>query len=138
VTHAVVSGYKWIDAILRPDTQLQSYVSGRLYTDVAPPTTATPYVITSLQGGIDLNTANAVRIWTDSLWQVKAVAPATDSVKQEQAASRLDALLTAKTVVAGFTVSCWREQTLYYSETINGVVWRHLGGIYRLLIEPTP
>jgi hypothetical protein len=136
MAHAVVDGLQWIDRILRSDTQLQSYAPGGIYTDVAKPTTSTPYIIIAFQGGNDLNTSNEHRIWTDGIYQVKAVAPA-DSTKQAQAADRIDALLIARTVIDGFKVYCWREQPLYYPEVINSVTWRHLGGLYRLIIEPS-
>jgi hypothetical protein len=137
MAHAVVDGYQWIDAILRADTQLQGYAPGGLFTDVAKTTTSTPYLIIALQGATDLNTANAHRIWTEGIYQVKAVGPATAATKLGQAANRIDALLTQGTVVDGFKVYCWRDSPLYYPETVSGEPWRHLGGLYRLIIEPS-
>jgi hypothetical protein len=136
--HAVVDGYMYIDAVLRRDTELMSYLPGGLHTDVVDDlNTATPYGIIQFQAGIDLNTANAVYIWTNALFQAKAVGPASVAQKLGQAAERMQELLKPRVVIAGFTVSAWREQVLYYPEDINGTPWRHIGGIYRLIIEPS-
>jgi hypothetical protein len=36
---------------------------------------------------------------------------------------------------SGGVLACWREQSLAYSELVNGQPWSHLGGLYHIELQ---
>lgn len=137
MTHEVVDGYQYIDARLRANSSLMALIPGGIWRDVAPTTTQTPYVVIGFQAGIDVNTANGIRVMTDTQFQARVSAPRSLSSKTGQAAALVDQILRQRVMINGNTISCHRESPLFYGEVVSGDTWDHLGGIYSLLIEPS-
>jgi len=138
--HELVSDEAWIYATLANDTQLSTSAPGGVFAYLAPDGTTTPYVVFSLQSpGNDSLTMNAVRLLTNPLYQVVAVGESSKMSDIVAAASRIDDLMkrTSGTVTGGYIAACYREQPVQKAEIINTVIWRSLGGLYRLASEQT-
>jgi len=99
-----------------------------------------PAVVYHQQASVDSFGVGAVRIMVRPLWTVKVI---VDNVDYESASvifSIVDAALqnTSGTVANGSVYSCYREQSLRYSETKSGGgFYRHVGGVYRLECRAT-
>jgi hypothetical protein len=127
----------WLRARLAADSALTAVVGTRLYGELAPQATATPFVVWQLVDVDDVVGATAAtRIMVTSTWAVKAVADAaTFAGPLATAADRIDAVLHAAVGGAAGDATVWtavRERPLRLVEVDDGVTWRHLGGIYRI------
>lgn len=145
-THEVVIALSWLNTTLTGDATLSSLAPGGVYRALAEPIDnsgnpiATPYVVFGLQSpGNDTLTANAVRLLTNPLYQVKAVGPSSATEAVGLAASEIDDLLkrTAGSVTGGLVSACFREQPLELDELVNGEQFINIGGLYRLQIQQT-
>jgi len=88
---------------------------------------------------MDTTTANGARLFSDLVFQLKAVGPASSYAVLVAIADRIDALFkrtgpTATSSTSG-VLSCIREQQITYSELVNGAQIDHLGGLYRLKFQ---
>jgi hypothetical protein len=123
--------FEWIYSVLANDAALHLLIGDRIYCDEAPQDAAYPFVVYSHQGGGDVQ-GNAGRLlFVTEMVQVKAVGK--DSYAPlGPIYDRVHALLhrQAGTVTNGEVVSCLREYPVKYSETDNGVMYRHMGGVY--------
>lgn len=138
--HELVSAEEWLYSVLAKDTTLQGYAPGGVFADLAPDGTPTPYVIyTDQSGGADSRTMNGVRLLTNPLYQVIAVAEVSKFSAVASAASRIDDLLKLDkgTATGGYISSCIREEPVTKNEEINAVKWKSVGGMYRLQIQQT-
>lgn len=128
----------FIYTILSADATLTGIVDTRIFEDTPPEEgIPLPYVIYQLYTPGDVMGVGAKRLWTNSLWTVKAIARQL-SYKGDlaTAAGRIDALLhQAAGVTADGTVwASTREYELRYPEkTEANDQIRHLGGIYRIM-----
>lgn len=136
--HELVSAEEWIYNTLSNDTPLLTSAPGGVFAAMAPDGTATPYVVFGLQsGGVDTLTMNAVRLITNPLYQIVVTGEASKMSDIVAAASRIDDLMkrASGTVTGGYIADCHREQPLVKNELINTVVWRSIGGLYRMIVE---
>lgn len=110
-----------------------------VYSDIAPQGTKFPYVIFSFQGGHDVSTVNALRIWSSLLYQVKAVTDSPSFGSIAGIVRQIDILLhrASGAPTGGVVVSCDRQDPLRYVEFTNGEQYLHLGGLYRLQVQST-
>lgn len=136
-TAETIAGFTWLYNTLSGDSQLASLAPGGVWRAMAPPGTATPFVVFAMQSGTDVLTMNAARLMTDNLFQVKAVGPAKSMQAVADAAARVDDLLkrTDGTVAGGAVLACYRESSLQLDELVTGELWTNLGGMYRLQIQ---
>ena len=135
---AVSVGLGWLYSTLSGDSTLLGYAPGGVWRYIAPTGTATPYIILQPQSPNDKITMNAIRIFSDDAFQVKAVAPETQFQAMINASNRIDTLINNKpvtTITGGTLLACFRERELEYNEIVNGALWQHMGGLYRLYIE---
>jgi hypothetical protein len=145
--HESVLAFMFLETVLGGDSTLTGYAPGGVWRSMAPPGTATPFVIIARQAGTDVVTMNGVRLITDQLYQVRAVGPATSSATIALAAARADRLLggppgapvsgsvIVSSVQEGQILSCYREQQIMLDEIINGELWTNIGGLYRIIVE---
>src|SRR6478609_406498 len=98
-----IAGFEFIYATLSGDSTLTGYAPGGVNRAMAPPGTATPFIVMAHQAGRDVVTMNAFRMMTDQLFQVKCVGPANNMAGIANAAARMDALLklTSGSVTGG-------------------------------------
>lgn len=127
----------WLDGLLKGDSTLNTAVGGRIYGYLAPQDAAVPYVIYSYQRGHDVFGVGTARIMAHTAYQVKVVGQTKSFVALETIANRLDIVLqgASGSVVDGEILACVREQPISYVETDSGVQYRHLGGLYRIIVQ---
>lgn len=133
---------KWLYGKLIGDAALTALVSNRVYADVAPTGAAFPYVVFSITGVSDLQAMGPDRAAVTVTMVVRAVTQGSSTVALEPVASRVDELLQVKTPttvsLGGRTynlLSCARQTALAYPETVEGKPYRHLGGLYVMMID---
>lgn len=127
-------GYTLIYQVLSADATFMSYVTS-IWRRLAPAGTSPNYALLVNQGNGDVNAATASRIMTGTVFQVKVVGPASDEDNLRAAYARADALLQPSGLAlrnTNGTLSCYRQQPLEMSDTVNGVPWLHVGGLYRI------
>jgi hypothetical protein len=137
---AVAAGLQWLDATLTGDATYMSYLPGGVHQGYAPVTSPPipfPLGIINPQSLMDKNSATALRIYSPDLFQVKAVGKQETFQTLVNAANRAFVLLDKvnATVSNGIILASYREQEVYYIETIAGIKYIHLGGLYRLQIK---
>ena len=125
---------QWLYEVLSGDSALAAAVGGRIYAYLAPPEAGTPFVVFAYQSGADTVAIGMSRVLTAALYQVKVVGTGWSSAPLQPIADRIDAVLQAASgsVVDGQILGCTREQPISYVEATDGVVYRHLGGLYRI------
>jgi len=134
---------QWLYSLLTGDTGpggVNTFVGGRIYAYVAPSGASFPFVVYSYQGGHDVQGIGPARIMASGVYQVKVVGKAATVAfgAIKAIADRIDTLLqgASGTVVDGRVLSCVREQGISYVEISGSDVYSHLGGLYRLLVQP--
>jgi hypothetical protein len=127
----------WIRALLAADATIAAAVGSRIYSDLAPPNSAHPYIIVNLQGGSDLNALGA-RGLSEKLYQVKVIGRGDNPGALKAVADQIDTLLHMA-ASATATLACWclREQEIDYPEVSGDIRFQHVGGIYRVVAQGT-
>lgn len=133
----------WLYSLLSGDTGaggVNTLVGGRIYAYLAPAGAAFPLVVFSHQAGHDVRGVGPARIMASLAYQVKAIGKGTAASfgTIKAIADRIDALLQGASgnVVDGQVLSCVREQGVSYVENSGSDVYSHLGGLYRLQVQP--
>lgn len=134
-------GFQWLESTLSNDATLKSLAPGGVWRALAPPGTATPFVVFGLQSGSDVVTMNGYRVMDDLLYMVKVAGPASNTSAIAQAAERVDQLIgsppTSGTVTGGAILASYGQTPLFIDEIVNGELWTNAGRLYRLIIEQT-
>jgi hypothetical protein len=128
-------------ARLSGDAAVAGLVGARIYASLASQGASFPLVLFNYQGGQDLHAVGSGgRIWTRSLYLVKAVCEGGSYGPAAAIAGALDAALegyedTVTLSGVAYHVSvAGRETPVRYTEGSEGKIYRHSGGIYRLLV----
>jgi hypothetical protein len=122
--------------VLGDDTTLTGLAPGGVWRGLAPEGTTGTVVVFSNASGTD-NYAFADRAFTMYRYLVKAIAPGESSVPANNAASRIDALLSdaTPTLTSGSVMSMRREQTVSMPEAVGGETYQHAGGYYLIYAQ---
>lgn len=113
-------------------------VANRIFEGVAPPNTAYPLVRFAYMGGSDVNTLNGARVMQSGIWLVAAVAQASNYSALTTIAALIDSRLHRQTLTLaddGIVLACVREQPFRQIENQDGVIYRSLGGLYRIYAQ---
>lgn len=135
-----VAAYQWLYNTLTGDATLAAAIGNRVY-DLAPQPATYPLIQLAEAGSNDKQFVNASRIWVESDWLIKVIDG--PNVGWERAGSifdRLDSVLQGNdggTVAYGRVYVSVRQATFQYPEVEDGVVYRHLGGRFRLMVQDT-
>jgi len=80
---------------------------------------------------------NAHRVFSDSAWIVKAVDRDASITTLRSVAGSIDALLhrASGTADGGTVLYCVCEAPFQLTEQIDGILYRHLGGVYRIVAK---
>jgi len=133
--------YQWVASTMQADSALMAVATGGIYREYAPLDTVAPFVIVQQQVATDVLTVNAIRLFVQILLQIKALGPSGiggNYTALITIADRIDALFKSVRDVglgSGGVLCCYREQSLAYSELINGQPWSHLGGLYHIELQ---
>jgi hypothetical protein len=108
------------------------------YSAIAPEGVAHPFIVYSQQSPTDLMGVGPARIWASFLYLVKVSDQISSYMPLKATADAIDAALhgASGTVPDGAVLDCIRERAFSLTEVANGVEWRHLGGLYRLKVQP--
>lgn len=134
----VLTGIKWVVATLTGDATLAAMA--KVYSDMAPPGAAFPYIIVASTSPRDYNTFNATRVLVSDVVMVKAVALGRSYDPLEPIVDRIDLLLHRKAgpvAGGGSVVSCAGLEPIMYPEfdEVAGTPYRHLGRSYEINIQ---
>lgn len=118
---------------------LSAGITDRIYDSLADQEQETfPVIVFSMQAALDdLALNNAKRVWASYLFQVKVIGKNHAYSELSPIASRIDTLIHrgAGTVTGGAVIACTRDRTVRYPEPTDGVIYRHLGGVYRIIAQ---
>ena len=125
----------WLYSTLSEDPELIDLVGDRVSGTLSSVPLRPPYVTFSLQDPLDVIGVGGIRISTDNLYVVKAVAQSGSWADVRPIADRIDYLIhrpgsTMQSATGSLT--CIREKTAQMVEVDDGLQYRHLGGIYRI------
>lgn len=95
-----------------------------------------PYVIFSKASGTSSYTLGAGSGPHNALWNIRAIADDPDVAEEIDEAIQ-QALTSTELPIASpvRTLYLQRESDLDYSEPDSGIVWHHVGGLYRLITQ---
>ncbi len=132
----------WIATTAQSDSALTSAATGGVWQDKADIGVTAPYLLYAFHSGTDTATANAHRLFSRMLWQIKAVGPVSQYSTLVTIANRIEHLfggdgLGVRSVglSSGGVLESWRNQPLSYPDEVNGVAWVHLGGLYMIDLQ---
>lgn len=130
----ILTADNWIYDTLVADATIVAGVSTRVYGHVAPIDSVFPYIVFKpAETSIDLMVVNAKRVWSDGLWLVIVVGKTQTFSTLQTVADRIDTLLH-RASGAGVQTSV-RERPFSMVEIVDGVQYRHLGGVYRIQVS---
>lgn len=122
-------------------TALAALVPGGFYSERVQTAPNGNYVIWSYQGSLpDVAEVHGVRILVQPLYLVRVIGATDDFTVLQPAAEALDAALhmAGPQALPGYTVAeCARERPYSAVEHFVNIERRHLGGYYRLYIQPS-
>lgn len=135
---------KWIkdtfDADSAPGGLVQA-ATGGIWDGPARDGTKYPIVRYDPQSpGVEARGVSTTTIWLDSLWLIRGVVDGTSYEPLRTIASRIYALLHGSHDIAvtdGMIMWCVREQAFQQEIVEAGREYRHLGGIYRIVVQGT-
>lgn len=110
--------------------------SKSIYYQQAPQGARFPYIIFNKQSSVPRYAIGA-RAYDNDVWLIKAIDRSDTADAADNIASRLDALLTDSSLsISGKTqLYLRRESDVDYSETADGVLYRHAGSTFRLITQ---
>lgn len=112
--------------------------TGGVYGDIAMASTDEPYVVYTYLAGRDMIVTSGLRIWSECRYLVRAIGAETYFGALDTISDAIDALIDkAHGVVLsdGIILSCLRQEPFTLTEQVNGIQYRHRGGIYQLRIN---
>jgi hypothetical protein len=125
----------WIHQTLTADAALTGV---GVYDTVAPADATFPLIIVAEAGDIaDTNVLPATRVLTTGTWQVRVAVEGMSWAPAAALVQRIDELLQSGTATLqnGTVLGCSRVAPLKYAEEANGRQYRHLGGLYRVVVR---
>lgn len=131
----------WIYSTLSGSATVTAQISTRIYADEVPDAVDSPYpcAVMTFIAGDDLMIQSAVRVWTETLYQVGVWVENQTQATADSIYEIVDGLLHrgAGTVAGGQVYSCVRLQPLTKLETAQGgKKFRFSGGLYRIAAQP--
>lgn len=124
----------WLYTVLNSSPGLAS-ISGRIYNEGGPQEAVYPFIVYHMSEGRDLMGIGATRVWTTMNYVVRAVTRDGSYESIYGLANAIDAALHDKSHQAtenGEVIASVRIAPFKMAETLDGVNYRHLGGIYQL------
>lgn len=139
----IEAGYRWLESALQGDATLVAMLGdpdASTNADRVPDDVPLPAVMYAFMGGSYTTVLGSVELYLSGLWQVKVLVEEDGLDTSGPIARRIQEVLhgrNAEPISGSFGVlhSCTRESPLSLLETDEtGRVFRHLGGLYRLLV----
>jgi hypothetical protein len=130
----------WLAGVFAADSTLTGLIASRYYAELAPAAATYPLVIWQHQSPPrDILTATDHSAAVDSLLLIKAVVNAPSYATAYPIISRIVNQLdrAQATISGGNILSCTREQSFRLTEFTDGVHYRHLGYLFRIISQAT-
>lgn len=124
---------RWLYETLAGDAELTALVSDRIFGYIAPIEAVFPLVVFQVQAGADVRGVGPTRIMSALTMVVRGVDRGQSFVGLEAIADRIDALLQGRSGVG--VLGCVRLEPLALAEVVDGIQYRHLGGIYQMYVQ---
>ncbi len=118
-------------------TAVTNVATGGVFNTLAPKGTTAPYVIFQAMSKVDEHSFNGR--FANAVYMAKAVSKQPWPKEALDVDTQIDtALEDASLSITGYThLLCRRESDIYLVEDDAGVVWHHIGGLYRILADET-
>lgn len=117
-------------------------LGGRIFRDLAPPSTAYPVALLSVASSVDLDTLGGVHVWQDVVIQVKVTGRGADRTPYVPLAERIAALLQGYAATADGVVVIKLRRTTSPAQPIEvtsgGQMYAHLNQQFRTEVHPQP
>jgi hypothetical protein len=130
---------QWLRATLTASSALTAVATGGVWRGIAPNTALPPWVVYTHQSGGKTDGVAGRRLITLGIYQVVAYGPTSGPTANmaalEVAADAIDDALQRASGPAGsdsYTLSCVMDQPIIVDETVSGVQWTRVGGLYRI------
>lgn len=116
---------------------LQDLVEERIFHQVAPQGSRYPFVVFGKQTGTPEHTFRGPAVRSD-LWMVKAVDRGPSASSAEEIDRTLEAVLgdAELTIADAELLYLRRESDLDNAEVLDGETFHHVGGLYRVMVDP--
>lgn len=129
----------WVTETLTADPTWAAASPGGLWGGPAKTGTRYPFTRFDAQSpGVELRTAGTTTIWLNQLWLIRGVAEGTSFAPLKDIASSIYRLLHGVINVQmddGEIQYCVREDAFHLETVEGGREYRHLGGIYRIVVQ---
>lgn len=117
---------------------LMALVDGRVFNTFVPDDVNDVYVLFALMSALDVHAVSSGRIMVNAVYLVKVVAQTTSKDDVAPPFKIIDRLLSwVDTDRPNGHITCVRESTIDYAEVVEGQVFFHLGGQFRLRATQT-
>lgn len=125
-------------ALLQADATLAGLAPGGVFPELAPEKNPTPYVIVALESHEDVQEQGRTA-FEDAVYLVMAIDKAEDAAAVNAVYARAHAVLAAGPLtVSGFTtMDVVRLGRQRLAERDGSVIWRFVGGRYRVQVDPS-
>lgn len=123
-----------IAALLEGDDALAELVSDRIFHQKAPQGTEYPMVIFHLQDGRPTMRAIQGPPVQGDLWTIKGIATSSD-VAEPIALAIEEVVSGSELDLEGETLWLERDSDVNYPEVDGATIYRHLGAVYRVLVD---
>lgn len=128
----------WIYGILSADATLTALIGGavapRIYRGMAPEGCAFPCVVLFyMPGGADVRGVGTINVMMNGSWLIKAIDRHQSAVNAGTIADRIHTLLHGKS--SSSVLACVRDEPVSYVELVDGALYQHVGGVYRLIVQ---
>ena len=130
----LLTAERFIATKLKASTALVAVVGTRIFSEIGPAKTPYPLVVFKWQGGQDVAVMKGVSLFLVEMYAVKAICNNNDVTSIEAAANAIQTALHNITgnITGGSVLMCQRQAPIKYTETVDGVIYRHLGATYRI------
>ena len=124
---------KWIASTLSTDATLVALTGGRIGSDLSSETWIGDYLTWSAQSTRMIRSISGEMLDSDSLFAIVARTQGGSFGPAVAISSRVRALLDNRSAtVTGGSISCFMESSDRLAETVKGVPYRNVGGLYRI------
>jgi hypothetical protein len=133
---------QWIVDTLLASSDVTDIVEDRIFDEPPPKGTRYPYIEYNMVSGSDVRTGVGThRIFSDTIFTVKAVAASGNAPGLAELAGHIDAALTliSPTPVdaIGIVDGCVRERPVSFKEYTDGIHYEHRGGDFQVIARAT-
>ena len=110
--------------------------TGGVFNGLAPQGTAPPYVVFSAMSKNDDYWSYTGR-GAEAVYMIKAISRSAWPKEAGDIDTQVDSVMQdASLSITGFSLlACWREEDIYLVENQDGVIYQHVGGLYRIIAD---